>query len=264
MKNLRVMLVLGLLVLLIVSSTNAASKPIFSATDPARDDYGPGTYTYPTDKVFSNGILDLTGVEIYDEGDTYNFKIKFREPVTNPWNGTMGFSFQMIEIYLDSDGKAGSGFSEFLAGVGAAPAPNNAWEKAIVLEGWPGGFKDKMEKFHAQYRKDTVIAGSELLPIDAVAGVEEPNTIFVKVAKEKVGLIDSRWAIQVLVLSQNGMGDGKNNLDVRVVQEKSGQYDFGGGPGPNIIDLLDIPGQDQKAVLASNALPQIPFYPIGK
>lgn len=48
-------------------------KVVFEKADVKGDDNGAGTYTYPTDRVFSPAAFDLTNFQIADAGANYNF-----------------------------------------------------------------------------------------------------------------------------------------------------------------------------------------------
>jgi len=98
-------------------------------TDPSGDDNGPGTYVYPTNPVYQPGIFDLTGLEVYLDGDDALLVAKIRGDVTNPWGGE-GISHQRFNVYLGS----GTG-----AAAAALPGTNmdtaSAWTRAVVGDG---------------------------------------------------------------------------------------------------------------------------------
>ena len=86
----------------------ASAEPIvaFEMNDPIGDDYGPGTYTYPTHKAFLPGLFDLTSFRVSYDVEYVYFDNTFRE-VTNTWNAPEGFSHQLINIYIDTTKGAG-------------------------------------------------------------------------------------------------------------------------------------------------------------
>ena len=55
-------------------------------TDPAGDDFGPGTYTYPTDSVYAKGTFDLRKLEMIDKGSKVEFHVTLGTRVTDPWD----------------------------------------------------------------------------------------------------------------------------------------------------------------------------------
>ena len=100
----------GLFVQLVACSSSGAdaSRMLFSMEDPPDDDYGPGTYIYPTHHAFSphRGILDLRRFEVFDTHETVDFYFSFAM-VTNPWHAPEGFSHQLIDLYIDCIERAG-------------------------------------------------------------------------------------------------------------------------------------------------------------
>lgn len=77
-----------------------AEQLVFSMEDPVGDDDGPGTYVYPTNPVFVDGVFDIIRFDVYYDDGWVVFKIYFRELGGNPWNGENGFSLQYIHIYV--------------------------------------------------------------------------------------------------------------------------------------------------------------------
>lgn len=53
-----------------------------SVEDPVGDDNGPGTYTYPT------GSSDLTGLDVYRDGDLVRFVVATGGEIHHPWGGS--------------------------------------------------------------------------------------------------------------------------------------------------------------------------------
>jgi len=104
--------------------------------DPIGDDKGPGTYTYPTDAVYTQGSFDLTEFEI-TAGDSPEVKVSVNSKLADPWGMGVGFATQMVFIFIDKDGKAGSGHTDGLPGLNIQFAPESAWEKVIILSPQP-------------------------------------------------------------------------------------------------------------------------------
>ncbi len=49
----------------------------------------------------------------------------------------VGFATQMIFIFIDKDGAAGSGRTDGLAGLNVKFAPDAAWDKVVILSPQP-------------------------------------------------------------------------------------------------------------------------------
>lgn len=100
--------------------------------DPKNDDKGPGNYTYPTDPIYVGGSFDLTKAIITDKGDVIEFKIYFDAPVTFNWGDF--WDVQQLQIYLDFDHVAGSGYTETIPGTQVMVDPADAWEKVVFID----------------------------------------------------------------------------------------------------------------------------------
>ncbi len=69
---------------------------VFSTTDPAGDDNGPGTYQYPTSSNFTAGSFDLTGLKVNETATDVYLQISLRDLA--PTFGS-NFGAQMLDIY---------------------------------------------------------------------------------------------------------------------------------------------------------------------
>jgi alpha-amylase/alpha-mannosidase (GH57 family) len=118
--------------------------PIAVFQDPVGDDVGDGDYTYAqsADYRCSDGthcedkLYDMTYFNISDSPTSMTFSISFLDLGMNPWNGPNGFSYQVMNIYIDSDRVPSSGNLLMLTGPKANVTPDFAWETAIQAAGW--------------------------------------------------------------------------------------------------------------------------------
>ncbi len=104
--------------------------------DPEGDDYGPGTYTYPTDGVFSNGVFDVTEFSVSRDKKYIIFSFVLSGSLTNPWGSGIDLSLQTLDIYIDIDPGKGTGRRHLLEGRNASLQKGFGWEYAIWVEGW--------------------------------------------------------------------------------------------------------------------------------
>ena len=198
--------------------------------DPAGDDRGPGTYTYPLDDVFRPGAFDITGFTAGMDEAYYYFRVQLKGPVENVWDSPNGLSIQTVDIYLDTDGGS-SGERLLLPGRNAALTPDHAWDHAVWAEGWtPGIYQPGAEGPEEQG------AGLEI--------VANPGQRRVTVSVPKRLLPEgdpSEWSFAVVVLSQEGFPSA-GVWRVRDVMQEAEQWRVGGGTGSNldtrILDLL--------------------------
>ncbi len=214
---------------LFLSATADAQKVSFK--DPANDDNGPGTYTYPTDQVYKRGSFDMTGFDVEAKGNKVDFDVTFNTPLDDPWRMGGGFSTQMVFIFIDN--KEG-GNKTGVPGTNVTFADGNEWDYLVILSPQPSGtVKNEVEA------KMTAQAASVLIPARTKGA---GRTISGSVDLDKLGGGDpTKWGYQVVVQSNEGFPD-KADLLTRKVNEYEGQHRFGGGTDsdcdPHAIDIL--------------------------
>ncbi len=209
-----------------------------SIDDPKGDDYGPGTYTYPTNSVFKKGDFDLLKFEAKSTGNEYIFRWQLAN-VDNPWNGKWGISKQTLMVFIDN--KEG-GTSEGLEGMNAMFSSDFKWDEAIQFEGWES-------KLYVS--EDDDIEAEDLGDVGATATVTygKDGWVELRIPKEVLGDIGKGSKIMALVLGQDGYGPGR----IRQVNAKAEEWRFGGGSDgsedPNIIDMIVPEGYKQEDIL---------------
>lgn len=237
-----VLVALAIWVGALIAAPVAAQEVSFK--DPIGDDNGPGKYIYPTDAVYKSGSFDLTGFRLKAKGKKADVEVDVNSTLEDPWKMGTGFSVQMVFIFIDTDGKEGSGFTDGLPGLNVKFAPSSAWDRCIVLSPQPQGrVKSEVEaKVAAEMKKSIVIpvkvkgAGRTLsATIDlADLGTGDPTT----------------WGYQVLMQSNEGF-PAKTDLLTRKVNEYEGQHRFGGGNDgdcdPHVMDCLAGDGLGDKS-----------------
>jgi flagellar hook assembly protein FlgD len=214
---------------------------VTSLSDSPGDDYGPGTYSYPTDGVFASGSFDITGFEVDVQGSRVEFTIDVVAELDDPWGSGAGFSIQSIDIYIDTDGVEGSGATWTLDGRHARVSPVNAWEMALWCAPPFDGFQSQV--IYPDGSTDTSDVRTE---VDQSQG-----RITLSVPKSTIGTPISAWRYIVLMLGQNGYELGR----IRPVRQLSDQWRFGGGTDgdsdSNIIDMVTVSGLSQEGMLAN-------------
>jgi len=214
-------------------TVTALGSKIGSIADPAGDDNGPGTYTYPTDSAFNAGSFDLTGLQVYSDGDTVRFVTTTAGRIGNPWGGD-GMSTQRLNIYLRAD--ASTATTALLPGTNTSA--EGAWTHAIVADGR-----------YADARFGGGVYDADLERVGGVAlQVDPAGTIIASVpAAALAGLDLAETGYQVSMYS--GAEEGEGIGGVRPVYSAAcaagqgcpsfvGPYRGGGGAG-EFTDALD-------------------------
>ncbi|MFB6290649.1 MAG: glucodextranase DOMON-like domain-containing protein [Candidatus Bipolaricaulia bacterium] len=210
-----------------------SGKRIFSVADQKGDDYGPGSYTYPKAPVFEHkGLFDLQKYEIYDSGEKWVFTFDFGA-MTNPWSAPLGFSHQLINLYLDTE--KGGQTETYKKGAHVRFDPENPWDYFIKIAGWPG------------YGREFVTKEGEKYKINVSSKVKERKVI---VGLPKKLLPSVKGGHYLMIFSQDGYGKDH----IRAVQEKASTWQGGGKKAPmvssNVYDYLAPEGR-QKEILSS-------------
>jgi hypothetical protein len=212
--------------------------------DPTGDDHGPGTYTYPSDAVFTAGSYDLEHFSVGTEDDDLVVTFDMVAPVQNPWGSPRNFSVQTFDLYIDTDPGGGTGARRLIDGRNASLPQGSGWEFGVTVEGWepaiylasPDG---TLEETRPSF--DVVVFGGEgrvvvRLPL-SLLGEGDPAT----------------WAYAAVVMSQEGF-PSSGVRRVRDVESAAQQFRLGGAPNDanhtRIIDLAWATAGEQESLLS--------------
>lgn len=141
------------------ATTAPSTTPLFTLTDPRGDDYGNGALVYPMSPDFQKGELDLVSLRAYRVAGGTEFDAEFARPVREPERRTidaigtqldqvakLGFYNLNLDIYVDTDGVAGSGSTTTLPGRAVMIDDATAWEKVISLTPDPLNAKNELKR----------------------------------------------------------------------------------------------------------------------
>jgi len=245
----RYSLMTGMVGLVLLALVAPAQAKTLELKDPSGDDKGPGNYIYPTDAAYAKGSFDLTGIKLKAKGKEIEISIDFAKKIDDPWDSAKwqgnGFSVQMVQLYVDTDHKKGSGFTESLPGMNARFAEDEAYEKVIVISPQPANKVSQEVDQKAKKLKGAVVIPRKI----SVRG----KTIIATVDAKELGKPDAKWGFQALVGSNEGYPAATDVLS-RKVNEFEGPHRFGGGcdydGDPHFLDCLAPPAKgkdDEKA-----------------
>ncbi len=213
-------------------------KELWAMEDPKGDDFGPGTYVYPLNKVFSEapGLFDLIRYAVYDADDAWQLSFDF-PALPNPWNGPHGFSHPIIFVYLDVAPGGRMDCHEEGKAAQVAFDPDHPWDYVLKIAGWPG------------YGRHLWTAAGEGPFLVDVASDPKRGRVIVTVSKALIPEI--RGWHYVLVGSQDGYGPNH----IRPIGKAAGEWTGGGCAepmwAPQLYDVLAPSVEAQKAVLGS-------------
>jgi hypothetical protein len=199
--------------------------------DPAGDDHGPGTYTYPTDPVFIAGSYDLTRFTAGTEGDDLVLSFEVGAPILNPWGSPRSLSVQTFDVYIDTDPGAGTGARVLMPGRNGALEAGSGWEYGITVEGWDP----------AVYVASADGAVEETKPTFDILTFGDDAKVVVRIPVDLLGGGDpTTWGYAAVVLSQEGF-PSPGVRRVRNVDASAAQWVLGGGPADvNHTRIIDV------------------------
>lgn len=226
-----------------VLAASAGRAQEVSFKDPTGDDKGPGKYTYPTDVVYKPGSFDLTELKVKQNGSKVDFDATVNSALEDPWGMKGGFATQMIFVFIDTDGKEGSGNTKGLPGLNVAFAPKDAWDRVVILSPQPSGRVKNEVEIKSGPLKEVILVPARTKGTG--------RTISGSVDKKDLGEGDiSNWGYQVVVQSNEGF-PASTDLLTRKVNEYEGQHRFGGGTDgdcdPHTMDVLAGSGTGDKS-----------------
>lgn len=215
----------------LVGSSTLAQEFVYK--DAVGDDKGPGSYTYPTDRVYLPGSFDITQFRAKASGGKVDLEVGVNANLEDPWRMGVGFAVQMVFIFVQT--KPAGGHTEGLPGLNIQFAPDSAWNKVIILSPQsPTRVRNEVsQKVPAALKGDVVVP-------DRTRGAG--RTISASVSLKDLGEGDpSKWGWQVVMQSNEGFPAGTDLL-TRKVNEYEGQHRFGGGTDtdcdPHVMDIL--------------------------
>lgn len=221
----------------LVAASAAAQEVTFK--DPTGDDFGPGSYTYPTDTVYKAGSFDLVSFALEASGKKANVAVGVNSALEDPWGMKVGFAVQMVFVFIDTDHKEGSGFTDGIPGTNVKFGAADAWDKAIILS----------PQAAARVRTEVETKAPSMMSAILVPGRTKGTG---RAISGSVDLADlgggdpATWGYQVVVQSNEGFPESAEVL-TRRVNEYEGQHRFGGGNDgmcdPHVMDVLAGKGE---------------------
>jgi carbohydrate-binding DOMON domain-containing protein len=233
------------------------AEKLFATSDPTDDDYGPGTYTYPTDAVFQGkpGLFDITEFKFFTDEQNYYFAFTFEAERLggNVWSGEAGFSFQLCEIWVDCK-QGGETVPLSEEGPAVKIDADHPWDFGVQVTGF--------YKEHKAKRNWIAFAGQPAPHTDVITVESDlaAKTITVMIPKQVVidNLAELRpedeWYAVVLSGSQDGFSELWSWRQVYTEAERwqGGGADniaFAAGVSPNVYDVLLPEGVEQSQIL---------------
>ncbi len=240
----------------VAGEAQSQGRVLFSFEDPKEDDRGMGHYIYPVPLQSSKvGIFDLTRFQVLDRGERVELVFDFRRPVDfetiDGQTFAKGYAYQLIDVYIDKDRRAGSGLNEALPGRNLEFRADEAWDKAIVITPGPSHeIRDAIDS-QSDLRQFWLKRKDIYVPNDVYAG---SFRITAHVPKSEIGEPHPEWGWQVLVMGYDPLNLTRYGLYNSEVQTFATERYFGGGTDyqgeTSAIDVLAPSAESQYRVLS--------------
>lgn len=281
------------------ASAPAVDDALWTLTDPRGDDYGSGSLVYPMNPDFQRGDLDLVSVTARRVAGGTEFEAEMARPIRVPARRTidgigtqldqvarLGFYTFNIDLYIDTDGVAGSGSTTTLPGRAVLIDGSTAWEKVVSLTPDPQSARSELKRIVVRDERRREVAEGKKGIIEETQKKDLHESVDqyvyfpeqVRVAGNRItffvpesfldGGARKGWSYVVAVTGadviqrldqQNRImrrGDPGETLMVLPVTTGRPADRFGGAAEndtymPPIVDVIVSPGQDQKTILSS-------------
>ncbi len=234
------------------------TTPVLTIADPEGDDHGPGTYEYPSDKVFAAGTFDITSFEVAEDDNNLIFRFTMAGALNNGWGAPNGMGIHTLDVYIDA---APGGERKLLPGRNAALPKESGWEFALWAEGWTPGLYGPPA---ADKTEPEQIGDSGTLNIVSDPG---QNKFTIRVAKQVLAdrlgvgveaLQPASWGYLGIVMSQEGY-PASGVWRIRDVEAAAAQWRIGGAPADtNHTRILDVAYPDGATPTQEEALGTYP------
>ncbi|HEX8819799.1 MAG TPA: glucodextranase DOMON-like domain-containing protein [Archangium sp.] len=279
---------------------------LFTLEDPRGDDVGDGDLRYPQRPDMGPGSLDLLSLSARAERGGTIFEATLARPIAMPARGhtvdpsgttqadiaRYGFYTFNLDVYVDTDGVAGSGRTDTLPGRQLTLAPRSAWEKVILLTPRPYEARDVLRKLWAQGAREAFqkehggVSEANARTLDEQVERALAERVFfptrIRVSGSRVfffvpedflgGTAQPTWGYAVAVTGASlqrrvelpaflgGSAEAREGLMLLGIRPGGGSVHFGGGrlgdPGQSpVVDLMVPEGVQQREVLGPKPLP---------
>ncbi len=189
-----------------VENARVPGTTVYSVTDPAGDDNGPGTYQYPTASDFQAGAFDLLGFTVSETSqDVY-----LTTQISNlaPTFGS-DFGAQLLDIYVHDPSATSTSTAAAYAARNYTIAPADAWSEYIEAQGF------------SSPTWQNAAGGSLGTPEFVVDG--KAGTATLEVPRSVFGNVGPGWTFTITLTGQDGFSADQ----ARAFTQPAGAYTFG-------------------------------------
>ena len=253
-----------------------ADVRLVTLSDPAGDDKGNGTLTYPVAGELRPGDLDLRSLDVIRSEAGFTFVATFTNRIQEKWwlpaegreaasqAGSSPLPFNInLDLYIDTDRKNGSGFLFTLPGRKARVDSRYAWERVVVLSPQANAVRARllttlMKNFPGRPVSEAEASIDETMFFASRQRLRE-NAISFFVPIKFMGASDgTNWAVTALVTAATPVKDDGN---LGVMQPAPSVDPSGRIPLPVYDSLLPRAEQQFSQLVAGESLTGLSWGP---
>lgn len=226
-----------------VTSDLIQGDTLLDVSDPAGDDYGPGTFAYPLAADFKDGAFDLTGFQVVLDGETVYLVADVRD-LSPTFGDPLGA--QVLTLFVRDPTAVETSTAPFYASRNYTVAEPDAWSRALQVRGFaaprligpdfsPAG--DVSVQGNATTGQITMVTS-----VDALGGVPGPG-----------------WTFTVSLWGQDGFGIDEARpitptpqdftFGVCAVGDADPRCGLDPADAPFTMDTIPPPGVEQEVIL---------------
>lgn len=237
------------------------TSKLVKVEDPSGDDYGAGDLEYPSRPLFHDKghILDVTEFLYYQDQNYYRFSFKINAPRLggNVWGAPIGFSFQLMEVYVDCK-LGGNTSAVYEEGPLVNIDSDHKWNFAFQATGWDRRQK-ALRNWISFSDSDNIITHEIGVTCDPAAeriDVAVPRDL----VENHIGPLPENYDWHAVVLSGSQDGFSGNGSWRAVVPDSVAGPWVGSGADPqaysmfvqpNVYDVVLPEGYSQEDILTS-------------
>ncbi len=226
---------------------NLEGEEIFHTSDPAGDDIGDGSYSYPENERAVPGMFDLINFGMSKDDEFVYFELEFFDLTDTQIKSDQGFNGTFAAIVVDTDNPEKSGNTRLFFDNGSfLLSEKDAYEFAIEVSN--AGV--------LVYHQDWVWQLLFLKALSEESHIQDNKFTFA-IPQTIIGSSDSNWKIQVVTGGQWGgyknaaYGVGSFMRAEKRVKEDERDGGTDNAFNPNIYDILAPQGLDQTKILGN-------------
>jgi glucoamylase len=190
-----------------VSSSALPGTRVFTTSDPAGDDNGPGTFQYPTDSSFTLGSFDLLGLTVNQTTSDVYIQVQIRDLAPTFGNA---FGAQLLDLYVRNPSATQTSTAAAFPSRNYTIDSASAWSERLEAQGFvPVVWVDPTGKS---------LGSAQLIVQNGAPGYA---TLIVPVSA--FGTVASGWTFTVALTGQNGFSSDQ----ARGFTQYPGAFTFG-------------------------------------